>query len=156
MLTEREHDVKYRLHKLLTPLSNVSDTDFNHFWSLEELHEFLDFLEREHSDLVSTEVIGNSTEGRPLRLVNISLHGRGVVNGSRPIIFIDAGIHAREWVANHAAIFIIKQLVENRATYEFILNAVDFVIIPEVNPDGYQFSRESVSKKQFMFYVITV
>lgn len=142
LLDESQYDLKYRMKKQLQPLSN--ETDFNHFWSLEELHSYIDFLELEHSDLITTEIIGNSTEGRPLRIVNISLNGRGIVNGSRPIIFIDAGIHAREWVAHHAALYILKQLIENREQYKFILQAVDFVILPVVNPDGYQYTRDAV------------
>lgn len=135
--------MKYRSQKLVDDLSN--QIDFNHFWSLEEIYGYIDFLEREHSDLVTSEVIGQSTEGRPLRLVNISLRGRGIVNGSRPIFFVDAGIHAREWVANHASVYILHQLVENRDKYLSILEAVDFVIMPEVNPDGYQYTRDSVT-----------
>lgn len=102
-------------------------------------------LERDHSDIVSVEVVGNSTQDRPLRIIYISLAGRGQVNGSRPIIFVDAGIQGREWLSHHIGLYVLSQLIENRTANKDILEAVDFVIIPNVNPDGYRYSRFAVS-----------
>ena len=33
--------------------------------------------------------------------------------GTKPAVWIDAGIHAREWIAPATATWIIKELVEN-------------------------------------------
>ncbi|KAH1011525.1 hypothetical protein HUJ04_000876 [Dendroctonus ponderosae] len=60
-----------------------------------------------------------------------------------PTIFIDAGIHAREWIATPSALYIISQLVENPAHARLHQN-VNWAIIPAINPDGYEFSRSSV------------
>lgn len=120
-------------------------SDFNHFWQLDEIDQYISALERLHPDIVSTEIFGYSTEGRPLRVVNVSLRGRGIVNGSLPIVFIDAGIHAREWVSHHAALYILKQLVENNGQNLHILEKIDLVVFPIVNPDGYAYTRDHVS-----------
>lgn len=140
---EREYDDKYKLDKLQAN-SNIS-FDFNHYWEIEEVNDYIEMLERNHSDIVSVEVFGNSTQDRPLRFIYVSLSGKGHVNGSRPIVFIDAGIHGREWLSHHTGLYVLRQLIENRADNIDILQKLDFVIIPIVNPDGYRYSRFAVS-----------
>jgi len=47
----------------------------------------------EHPEICKTEVIGQSTEGRPMKLIKIS---QSESKGEKVPIWIDAGIHARE------------------------------------------------------------
>lgn len=72
------------------------------------------------------------------------MYSIGHGNPDAPTIFIDAGIHAREWVATPAALYIINQLVENPENARLFQN-VNWAIIPALNPDGYEFSRSSAS-----------
>lgn len=152
---ERSEAHQYRQLRRNSPSPHASAaspriiSDFNHFWSFDEIDQYVSALERLHPQLVSTETIGNSSESRPLRIVNISLHGRGQIDGTRPIVFVDAGIHAREWVAHHAGLYILKQLVENAEDNLRILENIDVVVLPLVNPDGYEYSRETVSDGGF-------
>ena len=60
--------------------------------------------------------------------------GRG-----KPNIWIEAGIHAREWIAPAMAIYIIDQLLNNDK--DGFLSKLNFHILPCANPDGYEFSR---------------
>lgn len=57
---------------------------------------------------------------------------------NKPAIFIDAGIHAREWIAPVTSLYIIDQMVMNQNRY--LLNNVDWYILPVLNPDGYEFT----------------
>ena len=52
---------------------------------------------------------------------------------NKPAIFMDCGIHAREWVSPAFCLYAIDQLVEDQA----LLDLYDFYIIPVANPDGY-------------------
>merc|ERR1711971_993059 len=61
---------------------------------LEDMYTYLDYLEAEF-DFVTTEEIGQIGEGRPMRVAKIC---RGEC-GSKPAVWIDGGIHAREWVS---------------------------------------------------------
>lgn len=119
--------------------------DFNHFWSTREINEYLTYLVTFHGDICSTEVAGFSSQGQLIRAITISLGGRGQIDGSRPVVFIDAGVHAREWAAHATSLFFLHELLENRYQNLDILENVDFVVIPDVNPDGYDYSREYVS-----------
>ena len=56
--------------------------------------------------LVKTEIIGKSTENRPLTVIHIG----NVNDTSKPRIWIDAGIHAREWVSISTALYFIHMV----------------------------------------------
>ena len=67
----------------------------------------------------------------------------GTGGAGKPAIFIDGGIHAREWISPATVTYLIKEFVENSAQYSKILSKVDIYFLPLVNPDGYEFSRKS-------------
>lgn len=52
-----------------------------------------------------------------------------------PALWIDGGIHAREWISPAAVTYIIDYLVENSDNLD-----VDYYILPVVNPDGYEYT----------------
>jgi len=84
---------------------------------------------------VTRDIIGQSIEGR--NIIGLRISSGGGVFGSKPIIFIDSGVHAREWVGPHATFFLINQLVTNSSVSNELLARVDWVIVPNANPDGY-------------------
>lgn len=90
--------------------------------------------------MVKLQQIGKSVEGRELVVAKIS-EGE---TGRKPGLFIDAGIHAREWIAPASAMYILNQLVENPQNHQ-LLKGVDWYILPVVNPDGYEFTHTDVS-----------
>lgn len=89
--------------------------------------------------MVQIEFIGKTTENRDMVLVKISSDH----SAKKPIIFFEAGIHGREWLAPTSAMYMIDQLVHN-ITHRHVLDCIDFYIIPLSNPDGYEYSREYV------------
>jgi len=103
---------------------------------------------------VSNHTIGKSVERRDLKMVKIN------AGSGKPKIFIDAGIHAREWISPAATIFFIEKLVRtikrqsrparrgkkgrgNQGGRAQISPASRFEwnIVPLMNPDGYEYSR---------------
>lgn len=65
---------------------------------------------------------------------------------SKPIYFMDAMIHAREWVTTPVALYAIHRLVESlREEDRDLLENIDWIIYPMVNPDGYEHSHDHVS-----------
>ncbi|XP_022113411.2 carboxypeptidase B [Pieris rapae] len=102
------------------------------------IQEHLEMLAKMHPELLKLATLGSSYQGRRMKLAKISLNP----NANNPIIFIDGGIHAREWVAPAMAMYLIHRLVTDpEARHE--LNGVDWYILPVVNPDGYEFTRTS-------------
>ncbi|KAE8747822.1 hypothetical protein FOCC_FOCC005434, partial [Frankliniella occidentalis] len=76
----------------------------------EEIERYLHRLARDHADLVTLQPLGRSWEGRAMTGVLVSLGG----NKKRPSILVDAGIHAREWIAPAFTLYLLQQLVEVR------------------------------------------
>lgn len=118
--------------------------DFNHFWTTHEINDYLSYLATYHSDICSTEILGHSSEGQLIRALKISVLGRGQITGQRPVIFVDGGIHGREWISHMTAVYLANALVEQHAVSQQLLQSVDFIILPNVNPDGYDYSRARV------------
>lgn len=89
---------------------------------------------------MSLENAGFSYEGRNLTVIKISSGD----TKDKPAIFVDGGIHAREWIAPAQVLYIIDQLVtnpENSILYE----NVDWYLLPLLNPDGYEYTFKKAS-----------
>ncbi|KRY66889.1 Carboxypeptidase A2 [Trichinella pseudospiralis] len=131
--------LKDKKHKMKT--SKLSSTfTLNEYHTLAEIHWYMQTLSRKHPQIVKLINIGYSTEGRPLLAVKV---GR---NSTKNSIWIDAGMHAREWIAPATAVYLLHQLAENyKNTKEIqsILDKYNFYILPVVNPDGYDYSWKS-------------
>lgn len=69
-------------------------------------------------------------------------------NQSKRVFWIDGGIHAREWAAPHTALYFIHQLTSKYGHDAQITKYVEeltWVIVPCLNPDGYEFTRSSTN-----------
>ena len=57
-------------------------------------------------------------------------------------MWIDGGIHAREWISPATVLWTLKELIEGNITEtETLRDKLDWYILPVHNPDGYAFSR---------------
>jgi murein tripeptide amidase MpaA len=111
---------------------------FDQYLRHDQINAYLDQLAKDYPDTVTLESFGQSYEKRQMNLVRISSGS----SSSKPVIFVDAGIHAREWIAPATALYLINQLVENPANSDLIRD-VDWIILPCLNPDGYEYSWNS-------------
>lgn len=64
-------------------------------------------------------------------------------------ILIDGGIHGREWMSVATAVYCIHELVEHFKRNRRLLEKLDFIIVPIVNVDGYEYSHTNVGKIVF-------
>ena len=63
--------------------------------------------------------------------------------GNKPAMWIDSGIHAREWIAPATGTWMLNELVENDAKHHDLTNKLDWYILPSHNPDGYRVSQDA-------------
>ncbi|KAJ7418983.1 Carboxypeptidase A2 [Willisornis vidua] len=77
--------------------------DFGTYHTLDDIYAELDHLASEFS-FVEKIQIGQSYEGRPLYVLKFSTGG-----SNRPAIWLDAGIHSREWVTQASALWIANK-----------------------------------------------
>ena len=71
--------------------------------------QYLDGLTRQAPELCTTELIGKTSEGRAMKIIKISRPNTNHT-APKPIVWIDAGIHAREWIAPATALFIATKV----------------------------------------------
>ncbi|XP_058449258.1 uncharacterized protein LOC131429226 [Malaya genurostris] len=105
------------------------------YYTLEEIYSWLDEIQLQHSDVLSVQSIGESYEGREIKLVKLSY------KEGNPGIFVDGNIHAREWITSATVTWILNELLtsENSAVRDLAEN-FDWYIIPVANPDGFAYS----------------
>lgn len=67
----------------------------------------------------------------------------------RSTVFIEGGIHAREWVSSAFVTYFIHQIVNSASSKDTALklagSTYEFVFIPVANPDGYEYTHTTVS-----------
>ncbi|KAM6151989.1 LOW QUALITY PROTEIN: carboxypeptidase A2 [Erethizon dorsatum] len=111
--------------------------NFGAYHTLEEISQQMDRLVAEHPGLVSKVNIGSSFENRPMNVLKFSTGGR------KPAIWLDAGIHAQEWVTKATALWIANKIASdygNDPSITSILDTMDIFLLPVTNPDRYVFS----------------
>jgi len=102
----------------------------------DDIESFLDYLADTY-DFVEVESIGESFEGRPMRVVKVCKNGCG----NKPAMWIDGGIHAREWISPASVTWMMKELIENDAEHSDLTEQLDWYILSIVNPDGYAYTK---------------
>jgi hypothetical protein len=86
------------------------------------------------SPIATSFSLGSSYEGR--NIVGVAINA----GTNLPGIWIDANIHAREWVTSATALYIIDQiLTSNSADAIYLRNNFRWYFVPNLNPDGYEF-----------------
>lgn len=108
---------------------------FTEYRDLEAIHAHLEDLAALRPDLAQLETIGSSLEGRPLRAIRIRGAGE-----RRAGLLIDSGLHAREWISMMVSTCVADRLVrgyEGDPRLRRFVDAVELVVVPVANPDGY-------------------
>jgi murein tripeptide amidase MpaA len=111
---------------------------FNKFYRYNELTHLLKDYAKEYPNLIRTESIGKSHEGRDVWLITATNFKSGA-DAEKPAFWIDANIHASEVTASAAALYLIHSLVTRYKKDKNVKRVLDtraFYIVPRVNPDG--------------------
>jgi len=119
------------------------DDGFRHrnYLSTENMYNWLDQLASKcNKSVMEVAVVGRTGEGRDIRVVKLN-----TANSSLPTIFIDAGIHAREWISPASILFFIERAVKklHKGKGQRDVAAFQWHIVPLANPDGYEYTRST-------------
>ncbi|XP_047538711.1 carboxypeptidase B-like [Vanessa atalanta] len=131
-------DQKIEARKLATRSINCGRLPYDNYQTLDVIYEYIDKIAEDYPEIVTLVSSSKSFQGRPLKYLKIS---KDKFASNKPIIYIDAGIHAREWITIPTVTYAIHKLVEN-VTEPDLLDNFDWILFPVVNPDGYVFSYE--------------
>ncbi|XP_057244578.1 carboxypeptidase A1-like, partial [Malurus melanocephalus] len=136
-LVDEERTEMLRSSRQLPLTTNTFNYEAYH--TLDEIYNFMDMLVAENPNLVSKLEIGRSTENRPLYVLKFSTGG-----SNRPAVWIDTGIHSREWVTQASGVWFAKKIVQDHANNEgvaSILETMDIFLEIVTNPDGFAFTQ---------------
>ena len=86
-------------------------------------------------DWASIIDIGQSYEGRDMKVLAMTKAGPGAPN-----VWIEAGIHAREWISPAVATYLVNELVDNYSMHPDYIDKINWYFLPSANPDGYQYT----------------
>ncbi|CAG4933832.1 unnamed protein product [Colias eurytheme] len=112
---------------------------YNKYARVAEIDAYMERLAREYPNIAKVVTAGLSFEGRPVKYLKIST--TNFEDPSKPIYFMDAAMHAREWVTTPVALYTMHRLVESlRDEDRDLRDNVDWIILPVYNPDGYEYS----------------
>ncbi|XP_075862306.1 carboxypeptidase A5 [Microcebus murinus] len=135
VLLDEEREAMARSRRLERSTSSFS---YSSYHTLEEIYSWMDNFVTEHSDMVSKIRIGRSFENRTILVLKFSTGG-----SRRPAIWIDTGIHSREWITHATGIWTAKKIVSEYGkdpVLTDILKAMDIFIELVTNPDGFAFT----------------
>ncbi|CAG08745.1 unnamed protein product, partial [Tetraodon nigroviridis] len=137
----QEHDIEHStMIEDLQP-RNTDSFDYANYHTLDEIYRFQDMLVAENPSLVSKIVIGQSYQGRALNVLKFSTGGT-----NRPAIWIDTGIHSREWVTQASGTWFAKKIVTDYGrdpALTAILDKMDIFLEIVTNPDGFYYTHNS-------------
>uniref|UniRef100_A0A914Z7I8 Peptidase M14 carboxypeptidase A domain-containing protein n=1 Tax=Panagrolaimus superbus TaxID=310955 RepID=A0A914Z7I8_9BILA len=98
---------KARRHR--RKISSASEFSINEYHNYDAIVDYLNKITEEYSNLTMKFDIGDTFEGR--KLVGIKIGSK--VRKFKPAVFIDAGIHSREWIAPASALYLINKSNRN-------------------------------------------
>ncbi|XP_055636788.1 zinc carboxypeptidase-like [Toxorhynchites rutilus septentrionalis] len=115
---------------------SLTEFDWNHYFHLQTIYAWMDDLASKYP-FVSVLSLGSSYEGLPIKGVKVSR------KADNKAIFVEGGIHAREWISPATATYILNQLITSSDPRIVNLSTnYDWFFFPIVNPDGYKFTFE--------------
>eukprot|EP00095_Tigriopus_kingsejongensis_P002031 maker-scaffold806_size94461-snap-gene-0.11 protein:Tk02031 transcript:maker-scaffold806_size94461-snap-gene-0.11-mRNA-1 annotation:"unnamed protein product" len=134
-------------------LNRASQFNLDSYHRLEEIEAFLSSKSEEFSSIAYVSVIGQGHRGNKISMISLKVtpcayfSARSTLSHSsnfqlrnssmtiKPAIWLDCGIHAREWIAPATCLCAVDRLLTQGV--EGPLGNFDFFIVPVVNPDGY-------------------
>ncbi|XP_061108395.1 carboxypeptidase A2-like [Conger conger] len=112
--------------------------NFGAYHTLDTIYQWMNTLVADHPSLVTKVQIGSSYENRPMYVLKFSTGG-----DNRPAIWIDSGIHSREWVSQATGVWTANKIATDYgqdASLTALLNKMDVFLLIVTNPDGYVYT----------------
>ncbi|XP_064611670.1 carboxypeptidase B-like [Liolophura sinensis] len=118
--------------------------DYDIYHPLNEINNWMLYMAANFPHLVSLINVTTSYEGRNIMAIKVITSTAGSQSGTaKPGFLLTGGMHAREWVSPATVVYMAGQLIEQYEVDEQItamVEAMDWYIVPVVNPDGYVYS----------------
>jgi hypothetical protein len=111
---------------------------FDHYYSLEQVYEAVQAINRAYPEMTKLEEVGKSEEGRPIYAVTVNNPKTGP-SLSKPGVYVDGNIHGNEIQGGEICLYLLDYLLGNYGKNKDVTEILDkkvFYVIPVVNVDG--------------------
>jgi len=139
-----DHENEKQVSKtLFNSRDDPSKFPFDKYNSFESITNYLKAVEAKYG-FVKTFKIGTTTEKRDFFGIKISKPSKD--GKPKNAVWLDGGIHAREWMSPATIVYVINELTSKYGSDTEItqlVDGLDWFVSPSINPDGYEFSRSS-------------
>uniref|UniRef100_A0A8D0XT06 Carboxypeptidase B2 n=1 Tax=Sus scrofa TaxID=9823 RepID=A0A8D0XT06_PIG len=125
----------------------ASSSYYEHYHSLDEIYSWIEVITERHPDMIEKIHIGSSYEKRPLYVLKVSTKEQK----AKTAVWIDCGIHAREWISPAFCLWFIGHATHfygAEKLYTSLLRHMDFYVMPVVNVDGYDYTWKKKKKQK--------
>ncbi|NXD08807.1 CBPO Carboxypeptidase, partial [Nothocercus nigrocapillus] len=124
-----------------SPRQGPAGYNYTQYHPMEEIYQWMTQVKESNSELVTQHDLGKTSENRTIYYLQISQAS----NKNKKIIWMDCGIHAREWISPAFCQWFVKEILQNYKSDPKIsrfLQNLDLYILPVLNVDGYIYSWE--------------
>jgi hypothetical protein len=111
---------------------------FDHYYSLEQVYEALQALNKAYPEMTKLEEVGKSEEGRPILALTVNNPKTGPAL-DKPGIYVDGNIHGNEIQGGEICLYMLDYLLGNYGKNKEVTELLDkksFYVVPVVNVDG--------------------
>ncbi|XP_076014511.1 carboxypeptidase B [Genypterus blacodes] len=115
---------------------------YTRYNSWDKVQSWITSISSSYPSLISKQVIGNTYEGRPMTLLKLGKKS----SSTKPAIFMDCGIHAREWISPAFCQWFVREALSTYGSdsqMTSMLNEMDIFVLPVFNIDGYDYTHKS-------------
>ncbi|XP_070314534.1 carboxypeptidase O [Odocoileus virginianus] len=122
--------------KVASPWRILETYSYNRYHPMGEIYQWMSEIREKYTEVVTQHLLGMTYESRPMYYLKISQPS----NNPKKIIWMDCGIHAREWIAPAFCQWFVKEILQNYKDNQRIrrlLKNLDFYVLPVLNIDGY-------------------
>jgi len=122
-----------------TMVRKTEGFDYQQYNTLDDIYQWMANMASQY-EYITIENYGSSYEGRQQLGLKISPSQGGAKN----VLFLNSGIHAREWVGPAHLMLATQMMLDaysgGDAQMTQIFESVDLYIVPVSNPDGYDYT----------------
>ncbi|KAG6448461.1 carboxypeptidase B [Manduca sexta] len=113
--------------------------DYRAFYRYNEILNYLRALEETYTNsTINLQLVeyGRTDQDRPLVYLRIN----NDTEVQKPIVVLEAAINPRDWITVPSALYAVDRLLKGQE----LLNGFDWIVIPVVNPDGYEYTHTNL------------
>ncbi|XP_045153361.1 carboxypeptidase O [Echinops telfairi] len=116
--------------------SSLETYNYNQYHPIGEIYQWMSQISEKYKDVVTQHFLGMTYEARPMYYLKISQPS----SNPKKMIWMDCGIHAREWIAPAFCQWFVKEILQNykdNSRISRLLRNLDLYVLPVLNVDGY-------------------